>query len=122
MTSGASWPNGQSSYISQENDGITKVVRLRMYRGKIIQDCDVYIGREINYGGWNLSRSKWANPFKIEDYGDRETVIQLYKKYLMSKPELMNCLPELKGKRLGCWCKPESCHGDVLAEISNELK
>ena len=24
---------------------------------------------------------------------------------------------ELKGKFLGCWCKPEACHGDVIAEI-----
>ena len=24
---------------------------------------------------------------------------------------------ELKGKVLGCWCKPASCHGDVIAEI-----
>jgi hypothetical protein len=23
---------------------------------------------------------------------------------------------ELKGKQLGCFCKPLSCHGDVLAE------
>ena len=23
----------------------------------------------------------------------------------------------LKGKKLGCWCKPECCHGDVLVEL-----
>lgn len=23
----------------------------------------------------------------------------------------------LKGKTLGCWCKPEACHGDVLVEL-----
>lgn len=28
----------------------------------------------------------------------------------------MAALPELKG-RLGCWCKPEACHGDVLVEL-----
>ena len=26
----------------------------------------------------------------------------------------------LKGKVLGCWCKPGPCHGDVLARIANE--
>ena len=29
----------------------------------------------------------------------------------------MDRLPELKDKTLGCWCKPEKCHGDVLAEF-----
>jgi hypothetical protein len=34
----------------------------------------------------------------------------------------MDRLPELKDKTLGCWCKPEKCHGDVLAEIPNLLQ
>jgi len=24
---------------------------------------------------------------------------------------------QLRGKTLGCWCKPEACHGDVLLEL-----
>jgi DNA modification methylase len=27
---------------------------------------------------------------------------------------------ELKGKVLGCWCKPLPCHGDFLAELANQ--
>ena len=27
---------------------------------------------------------------------------------------------KLAGKRLGCFCKPETCHGDVLAEFLNQ--
>jgi hypothetical protein len=27
-------------------------------------------------------------------------------------------LAELKGKRLGCFCHPQPCHGDVLAELA----
>ena len=26
---------------------------------------------------------------------------------------------ELSGKRLGCFCKPQECHGDVLADFLN---
>jgi hypothetical protein len=26
-------------------------------------------------------------------------------------------LRELKGKELGCWCKPNKCHGDILLEL-----
>ena len=29
----------------------------------------------------------------------------------------MNDLHELKDKVLGCWCKPLSCHGDILVEL-----
>jgi hypothetical protein len=32
-------------------------------------------------------------------------------------PELILALPELSGKVLGCWCKPERCHGDVLSKL-----
>lgn len=27
---------------------------------------------------------------------------------------------ELDGKRIGCWCKPTDCHGDVLVKIRHE--
>ena len=33
----------------------------------------------------------------------------------------MKWTDELKGKTLGCFCKPKSCHGDVLVELANEL-
>jgi hypothetical protein len=33
----------------------------------------------------------------------------------------MNQLIKLKGKNLGCWCKPDKCHGDILLEIINKL-
>lgn len=28
------------------------------------------------------------------------------------------CL-ELRGKALGCWCAPDTCHGHVLAELAD---
>jgi hypothetical protein len=68
---------------------------------------DVYIGRG----------SKWRNPFRIGVHGNREEVIRKYKDYLLSKPELMGSLEELRGKVLGCFCKPKPCHGDVLVEL-----
>jgi len=27
---------------------------------------------------------------------------------------LIEALGELQDKVLGCWCKPEACHGDIL--------
>ncbi|SNW63019.1 hypothetical protein ORPV_1115 [Orpheovirus IHUMI-LCC2] len=95
----------------------TTVVRLRRQGGKVVQDCDVYIGRRCNMGGWNLPESKWANPFKIGTDGTRDEVIQKYYNHIVSKPELISSLHELRGKRLGCWCKPNPCHGDILLYI-----
>merc|ERR1712227_908600 len=82
------------------------VVRMRRQRGKVIQDCDIYIGREQRLGGWDLDKSKWHNPFSIRKYGSREAVIAKFREYIMQQPQLLADLDELNGKRLGCWCKP----------------
>jgi hypothetical protein len=78
---------------------------------------DVYIGRQTRTG---LKKSKWHNPFIIGKDGDRETIIEMYREYLKVRPDLIAALPELKGKMLGCWCKPDACHGDILAELANK--
>ncbi len=64
----------------------------------------VYIGRP----------SKLGNPYHIGRDGDQATVIAKYRRHLARRPDLLAALPELTGKRLGCWCKPAACHGDVL--------
>lgn len=98
---------------------MAKVVRIQRKGGQVIQDCDVYIGRACNMGGWNLPQSKWHNPFSAKKYG-REKCLEMYREYITSKirenPELYD-LSELKGKILGCWCSPEKCHGDILLEL-----
>lgn len=75
---------------------------------------DVYIGRG----------SKWGNPFshlpntqaqfKVQT---REEAVQEYKKWILTQPHLIKSLHELRGKTLCCFCKPKSCHGDVLVEL-----
>lgn len=94
------------------------VVKIRRSQGKIIQDCDIYIGRRINMGGWNLPDSKWRNPFSVKEYG-REKALIKYEKYL-HKSGLINDIEELRGKVLGCWCHPEPCHGHILVRLLNE--
>ena len=68
---------------------------------------DVYIGRP----------SKWGNPFVIGRDGSREEVVSKYEAYIMNNPELIDDLPELVGKVLGCWCHPLQCHGDILVRM-----
>ncbi len=72
---------------------------------------DVYIGRP----------SKWGNPFEIGKDGSREHVIFLYGEWLLENPSLREDIPELIGKVLGCWCSPKLCHGDLLADLANNL-
>jgi hypothetical protein len=82
---------------------------------------DVYIGRfhRSKYGFY--PKSKWHNPCKIGEDGSREKIMEMYRSYILSRSDLMSSLHELKGKRLGCWCKPEACHGDILLEIVDQL-
>ncbi|CAF3631812.1 unnamed protein product [Rotaria socialis] len=71
---------------------------------------DVYIGRP----------SDWGNPFVIGKDGDRADVIRKYRQWIMRQPDLLvRAKKELRGQRIACWCKPEACHGDVLAEIAD---
>jgi len=71
---------------------------------------EVFIGRP----------SKWGNPFKIGQEYDRETAIKKHAYWILHQSELLNQLGELKGKVLGCYCKPEICHGDILLMLANK--
>ena len=71
--------------------------------------CDVFIGRP----------SKWGNPFKIGTDGTRTEVIKLYRKHVIDSG-LINDIGDLRDKKLGCFCKPKACHGDVLVELCND--
>jgi hypothetical protein len=59
-------------------------------------------------------RSKWGNPYVLGEDGDRAEVCQKYRERLLDRIDLLESLEELRGLRLGCWCKPLQCHGDTL--------
>ncbi len=66
-------------------------------------------------------KSEWGNPFILPGDGDRETVIDNYVvHYWLHKPSLHDKVSDLAGKALGCWCAPDSCHGDVLARWAEQ--
>jgi len=78
---------------------------------KYRNDYDVYIGRG----------SKWGNPFVIGQDGSRDEVIEKYREWIITQPQI-KYLEELRGKKLGCFCKPSRCHGDILVELLNDLE
>lgn len=87
---------------------------------------DVYIGRAAPRArdARCHEESPFANPFRVGQDGTREEVIELYRRHLLDCLEKdpgtwIPRLRELKGKRLGCWCKPEKCHGDVVARFAD---
>lgn len=70
----------------------------------------VYIGRP----------SPWGNPYIIGKDGTRNEVIDKYRRHLLTNADLLARLPDLKGKTLVCYCKPQPCHGDVLVQLLEE--
>jgi hypothetical protein len=77
---------------------------------------DVYIGRGSMFG----------NPYVMGKDGDREEVIKLYEEYFYKRiaedEEFKRAVCQLKGKTLGCFCKPKSCHGDIIVKFLDEEK
>ena len=78
---------------------------------------DIYIGRG----------TPWGNPFVIGEQGlNRDQVISKYEQYFretfLGNHQKRNELLSLKGKLLGCHCKPLPCHGDVIARYLNSIE
>ena len=62
--------------------------------------------------------SIWGNPYIIGRDGDRATVVAKYKEHFLGSFHLKQLATEkLKGKVLGCYCKPEACHGDIIVDF-----
>ncbi len=79
---------------------------------------DVYIGRPSKWGNPFSHLSGTLAEFKVDT---RYEAIESYRRWIQTQPELLVALPELKDKVLGCWCSPQSCHGDVLTEMANMI-
>ena len=82
-------------------------------------DNYVYIGRAMPR--YKLPESKWANPYRIGPDGTRLEVLAEYDTALpeINGGRLLQSVGELKGKVLVCWCKPNPCHGDLLAALAD---
>ena len=95
---------------------ITRVINIKTdaeYQAEKSTPTYEYIGRG----------SYWGNPYSMYEEGDdREEVIRKYKydfDYEKFPNKEKSEVYKLAGKRLGCFCKPQVCHGDVLAEYLN---
>jgi hypothetical protein len=77
---------------------------------------DVYIGRAGRGQDGYL-----GNPFGLEN--GRDECINKYRIYFLGRietdAEFKKRILELRGKILGCFCKPLACHGDIIEEWLN---
>ncbi len=89
--------------------GRTRVVNIRK------ETCDVYIGR-AGYG----KDGYFGNPFRLEATMAKGSTLGRYRKYfyhrLSTDKEFRKRIGNLQGKTLGCFCKPDPCHGDIIKE------
>ncbi|QXH95913.1 DUF4326 domain-containing protein [Pseudomonas ogarae] len=75
---------------------------------------DIYIGRG----------TLWGNPYQMGKEGTRDEVIAKFaydfERRFLKLPEQFDVnIEKLRGKTLGCHCKPAACHGDVIANYLN---
>jgi hypothetical protein len=96
---------------------ITRVINIK----KETKYANIRKNNEYEYIGRG---SYWGNPYSMFTEGEtREEVIRKFK-YDFDFEKFPNKekseVFKLAGKRLGCFCKPEACHGDVLADFLNE--
>lgn len=94
--------------------GETVVVNLKR------EKCDIKIGRNSKGEVPPIPEPGcFGNPFHVAEYG-REGAIAMYRdhfyKRIVEDPEFEAAILALKGKKLGCFCKPLSCHGDIIKE------
>jgi hypothetical protein len=84
----------------------TRVVNLHQ------EKHDVYIGRAgRRHDGY------FGNPYRVPPHS-RDEAIALYRAYFLQRierdTEFRERVLALRGMRLGCFCKPKPCHGDVI--------
>ncbi len=77
------------------------------------------IAVNIKFEPWDVLATrpgKFGNKFRIGKDGTRKEVVAKHREWLKT-PEgsiVMMNLHELRGKRIGCVCKPLACHVDNL--------
>ena len=90
---------------------------------------DVYIGRpgkgQEGYYGNPVKVSKDPCEFCSEIHSSPAETRECYKEYFYCRIEIdsefRERILELKGKVLGCFCKPKFCHGDIICEWLNKI-
>jgi len=95
------------------------------------EKADVFCGRNSSYKSeYGLDFSKLGNPFRIEDSSLNNAISQyknlVWKRWDFYEP-IFNELIQLEKDKgtdllLGCFCKPKSCHCDIIISAVEYMK
>ena len=93
----------------------TQVVNMRY------DDYEIYMGREGKGQDGYFGNSHVIGYCRIcRTVHDRVSCIAAFKKdfnvRIVNDPEYRERVLKLRGRRLGCFCKPLACHADVIKE------
>lgn len=84
--------------------------------GGILPPNSIYVGNKNTQ--YNLEKSKFANPYYIDQDKSRAKKIELFEQHLLNQLETGQItkanLLELYGKDLVCFCFPKPCHADII--------
>jgi len=90
---------------------------------KYDKDDYIYIGRPSKYGSPFSSKEKNIAEHQVNS---RSESLELCRDYFTDNPSIIDDLiSELKDKginKLGCFCYPKPCHGDILIDLINKRK
>lgn len=87
-----------------------KVVNLRR------EQFDLYIGRAPG------RRGVFGNPYALAQGYSRLEAIRLFERDARDNALLLEAIRRIPpGTRLGCFCKPLECHGDVIVKLWKEM-
>lgn len=101
---------------NKDTNGNYKTRPINIYHKR---NYDTFIGRGSKWGNpWTHVPSKYAK--HVVD--TRELAIKEYFQWIQGQPELLAALPEIVGHRLGCYCYPKACHGDILGLLADSVK
>lgn len=98
---------------------VQKMAETTIVNIKLTDEYDVYIGRAGHgHDGY------FGNPYQLKPGMLRGATIKAFREYFYKRlekdSEFKRRVLELKGKRLGCFCKQPykdvPCHGDVYVE------
>lgn len=93
---------------------------MRVVNIRTTRNYTQYIGRP---GVLSNPASHLASKFEVVRVRTREEAIEYFRSYALRTPKVLEAISQLKESDvLGCFCKPLSCHGDVIVEIWKQLK
>lgn len=82
-----------------------------VYIGRAGQGKDGYFGNDHPVG-WMCPKCR-----VVHQQGEAVDAYEVdFNERIKNDPEFKRRVHELNGQRLGCFCKPRRCHGDVIKE------